>query len=178
MVSLVVMAGAAATVVEVVDDLASTPWQRSQHPTRKSSPQLTTPRDGLKPGDKKNLSIGVVLPHSTFQRRRYEKAIKEALFNMQRDPILHETFRHYHFTYDEVVLSTMHHSSSPTSEYPRVFRVSFSVCGNACLPGKLPRRTGRTRRKMKGTARDGWGKQCRTVGECKGVFRRWEGEKK
>ncbi|XP_045112857.1 glutamate receptor ionotropic, NMDA 2B-like isoform X3 [Portunus trituberculatus] len=90
------------------------PWQRSQHPTRKSSPQLTTPRDGLKPGDKKNLSIGVVLPHSTFQRRRYEKAIKEALFNMQRDPILHETFRHYHFTYDEVVLSTMHHSSSPT----------------------------------------------------------------
>ncbi|KAG0721554.1 hypothetical protein GWK47_046235 [Chionoecetes opilio] len=60
-----------------------TTLQRTHHTTRRPALQETT-RKGLKPGDKKHLSIGVVLPYSTFHRRSYVKAIKSALFQQMQ----------------------------------------------------------------------------------------------
>lgn len=94
-------------------------WMQRPTPTRKPSlPE--TPREGHQQqqqyqGVKKGLAVGVVLPHSSFHGRRYNKAINEARLNMQRDPALMRTFRHYHF--NDVILAKMQPSSSPTSEY-------------------------------------------------------------
>lgn len=67
---------------------------------------------------KTKLSIGIVLPHSTFRKRRYESAITTAIMNMKRHSELQEVMQKYHFTSREVIMSTMFASSSPTSECP------------------------------------------------------------
>ncbi|XP_071514962.1 glutamate receptor ionotropic, NMDA 2B-like, partial [Panulirus ornatus] len=64
--------------------------------------------------EKKKLSIGVVLPYSTFRRRKYESAIKTSIASLNRTPQLQDVFQQYHFTFREVVLRTLHASSSPT----------------------------------------------------------------
>ncbi|XP_037796570.1 glutamate receptor ionotropic, NMDA 2B-like isoform X2 [Penaeus monodon] len=63
---------------------------------------------------KTKLSIGIVLPHSTFRKRRYESAITTAIMNMKRHSELQEVMQKYHFTSREVIMSTMFASSSPT----------------------------------------------------------------
>ncbi|XP_042885281.1 glutamate receptor ionotropic, NMDA 2B-like, partial [Penaeus japonicus] len=63
---------------------------------------------------KTKLSIGIVLPHSTFRKRRYESAITTAIMNMKRHSELQEVMQKYHFTSREVIMSNMFASSSPT----------------------------------------------------------------
>ncbi|XP_050721991.1 glutamate receptor ionotropic, NMDA 2B-like [Eriocheir sinensis] len=95
------------------------PWQRQRptHQVRKPSLQ-EVPREGQQQQqqhhNKNSLSVGVVLPSSSFHVRKYNRALKDSIITMQRDPSLQRIFQHYHFTFDEVILATMLPSSSPT----------------------------------------------------------------
>ncbi|XP_066971386.1 glutamate receptor ionotropic, NMDA 2B-like isoform X1 [Macrobrachium rosenbergii] len=65
--------------------------------------------------EKRKLSIGIVLPHSTFKKRKYDSAIKNAIFNLVKKAELQELVKNYDLSFKNVVMSTMHASSSPTT---------------------------------------------------------------
>lgn len=83
---------------------------------------------------KTKLSIGIVLPHSTFRRRRYDSAITTAIMNMKRHSELQEVMQKYHFTSREVIMSTMYASSSPTSKCHLLASFFVSKISEARLP--------------------------------------------
>ena len=67
---------------------------------------------------KLKLTVGIVLPASLFRQRSYKKQITNAVNNFHnQNSDSNDLLKYYEFGTDNIIMSTMPPSSSPTSEW-------------------------------------------------------------
>ena len=65
---------------------------------------------------KQNLTVGIVLPHMLFLKRKYQKEIRSGVYNVKKKVFKNGLLKHINFELKNVIESYMAASSSPKSK--------------------------------------------------------------